>query len=65
MAVPDMSSYNFSASKCRKPVIDIQPELIAINPGSLSYPRQEGRRRSYIIMDLDKNGDAHFTINYI
>jgi len=48
-----------------RPIIDIQPDLIAINPGSLSYPRQEGRRRSYIIMDLDKNGDAHFTINYI
>lgn len=48
-----------------KPVVDIESDIIAINPGSLTYPRQEGRRPSFIIMDLDKNGDAHFTINYL
>ncbi len=48
-----------------KPVVDIDDDVIAVNPGSLTYPRQEGRRPSYIIMDLDKNGEAHFTINYI
>ena len=48
-----------------KPVIDIDGDVIAINPGSLAYPRQEGRRPSYIIMDLDRNGNAHFTINYL
>lgn len=48
-----------------RPVIDIDHGIIAINPGSLTYPRQEGRRPSFIIMDIDKNGEAHFTINYI
>ncbi len=48
-----------------KPVVDIEAGLITVNPGSLSYPRQEGRKASYIIMELDKAGDAHFTINYI
>ena len=48
-----------------KPVVDIGDGLIAINPGSLSYPRQEGRRPSYIIMELDKAGEARFSINYI
>ncbi|MBO5056248.1 MAG: metallophosphoesterase [Lachnospiraceae bacterium] len=48
-----------------RPVIDIESDIIAINPGSLTYPRQEGKKPSYIIMDLDKNGDAHFTINYL
>ena len=48
-----------------RPLVEINPDLMVINPGSLSYPRQEGRRRSFIIMDIDKNGDAHFTINYI
>lgn len=47
------------------PVVDIGPDLIAINPGSLSYPRQNGRHRSFIIMELAKDGEAHFTINYL
>lgn len=48
-----------------RPLIDIDQDVIAVNPGSLSYPRQEGRKPSYIIMDLDSKGEAHFTINYI
>ncbi|HIS56654.1 MAG: metallophosphoesterase family protein [Lachnospiraceae bacterium] len=39
--------------------------ITALNPGSLSYPRQEGRRPSYIIMEIDREGEAHFTINYL
>lgn len=48
-----------------RPSVDIEPDIIAVNPGSLTYPRQEGKRPSYIIMDLDREGKAHFTINYI
>ena len=48
-----------------KPVVDIDKGIIAINPGSLAYPRQEGRRPSFIIMELDKAGEAHFTVNYL
>ena len=40
-------------------------DIIAINPGSMTYPRQEGRKPSFIIMELDKEGNAHFTINYM
>ena len=48
-----------------KPVVDIDKNVIAVNPGSLSYPRQEGHRPSYILMEIDRNGEAHFTINYL
>lgn len=48
-----------------KPVIDKEDGIIAINPGSLTYPRQEGRKPSFIIMELDDKGDAHFTIHYL
>ena len=48
-----------------KPVVDIEDHLIAVNPGSLTYPRQEGHRPSYIIMDIDRKEKAHFTINYL
>lgn len=47
-----------------KPVVDLD-DVIAINPGSLTYPRQEGKRPSYIMMDIDREGQAHFTINYL
>ncbi|MBO5209727.1 MAG: YfcE family phosphodiesterase [Lachnospiraceae bacterium] len=48
-----------------KPVIDIGGEVTVINPGSLSYPRQEGRKPSYIIMEIDRNGEPHYTLNYV
>lgn len=48
-----------------RPVVDIEGGLVAVNPGSLTYPRQEGRRPSFVIMELDRKGEAHFTINYL
>ena len=48
-----------------RPLIDYGKNIIAINPGSLSYPRQEGRKPSYIIMEIDESGDADFQIRYV
>ena len=47
------------------PYLHEENGITALNPGSLSYPRQEGRRPSYIIMEIDKEGEAHYTINYL
>ncbi|MDO5418211.1 MAG: metallophosphoesterase [Lachnospiraceae bacterium] len=48
-----------------RPYFDDSEGIIVLNPGSLSYPRQEGRKPSYMIMELDENGDAHFTQHYL
>lgn len=51
-----------------KPLIDIpkgKGGVTAINPGSLSYPRQEGRRPSFILMELDRQGIAHYHLNFL
>lgn len=40
-------------------------DLIVLNPGSISYPRQDGHRPSYMLMELDREGNAHFTLNYL
>ena len=48
-----------------RPVIDKEGGVIAINPGSISYPRQEGRIPSYCIMELDENDKLHFSIKYL
>lgn len=37
-----------------RPVINENKGVIAINPGSLTYPRQEGRKPTYIIMEVEK-----------
>ena len=47
------------------PYLHQEDGITALNPGSISYPRQEGRRPSYIIMESDKEGEAHYTINYL
>jgi len=47
-----------------KPLIDLTGPVWAINPGSISLPRQEGYKPTFIIMDIDEKGQAHFTLNY-
>lgn len=47
-----------------KPVVDRGGSVIAVNPGSLSYPRQEGHRPSYAILEAEGE-DVRFTIEYI
>ncbi|MCR4896565.1 MAG: metallophosphoesterase [Lachnospiraceae bacterium] len=48
-----------------KPCVENRGGLVILNPGSLSYPRQEGREPSYIIMEDDRKGDWHYTIAYL
>ncbi len=47
-----------------RPLIHYGKKVIAINPGSLSYPRQEGKKPSYVIMEIDNSGKADFLIRY-
>ena len=47
------------------PSIDMSDDIITVNPGSITQPRQSGRRPSFILMEIDKDGEAHFTINYV
>lgn len=48
-----------------RPVVDVAEAVTALNPGSLSYPRQEGRRPSYIIMELAQGSEAKYKIYYL
>ncbi len=47
------------------PMIEEDEDMIILNPGSLSYPRQEGRRPSYIVMEIDESGEASFSLHYL
>lgn len=48
-----------------KPYIDTEGDVVVINPGSLSYPRQEGRCGTYIMMEIDSVGNANFELKYV
>lgn len=48
-----------------RPVLDYSRGIVTLNPGSISYPRQEGRKPSYAVMELDEAGEAHFRIEYL
>ena len=48
-----------------RPVLDIENGLTILNPGSISYPRQEGRQPSYIVMEIDGAGEVHYDIKYL
>ncbi len=48
-----------------RPVVDRSGKVTAVNPGSLSYPRQEGRRPSYVVMEVGDDGKADFRIEYL
>ncbi len=48
-----------------RPVVDRSGKVTAVNPGSLSYPRQEGRRPSYVLMELGEKNKLQFQIKYL
>lgn len=48
-----------------KPVIEEIDGVLAINPGSLSYPRQHGRKPSYVILETDKDRKMSAKIKYL
>lgn len=48
-----------------RPMIEVEKDIIAINPGSLSYPRQAGKRPSYIIMDVEPDKEVQFHLHFL
>lgn len=38
-----------------RPYLEQDPDITVLNPGSLSFPRQEGRKGSYMIMELEED----------
>ncbi len=48
-----------------RPMMEIKNGVVVLNPGSISYPRQDGRIPTYMIMEIDKFGDIHYTLRYI
>ena len=48
-----------------KPVFENVDGILAVNPGSLSYPRQAGRRPSYAVLETTDEGQITGEIRYL
>ena len=47
------------------PEIETVGGITVVNPGSLTLPRQPGRRTSYIIAETDEAGDVTFDLHFL
>lgn len=48
-----------------KPCLERYKGVTLLNPGSLSYPRQQGKKPSFMLMEIDDAGEIHYTLNYL
>lgn len=43
------------------PFLDIGEKVTILNPGSLSYPRQDGRQHTFMLIEVDAAGEFHYS----
>lgn len=48
-----------------KPFLETYGSLTMLNPGSLAYPRQAGRKPTYAVMEIDRDHEKHFRIGQL
>ena len=48
-----------------RPALTRDADLITLNPGSVAYPRQEGRKPSYMTMEWDEEGNVEIAQRYL
>ena len=48
-----------------RPLIQVEDDITFINPGSISYPRQQDKRCTYIMLEIDDNGEMSFTLKCV
>jgi hypothetical protein len=48
-----------------RPEVSFDENLMVLNPGSLTYPRQEGRSPSYIVLEMNEKNCIGYSIRYL
>ena len=48
-----------------KPMAEYEGDVLMLNPGSVTFPRQKGRRPSYIVMEAEEDGRLTWEIRYL
>ena len=47
------------------PFLSVGENVTILNPGSLSYPRQNGRKQTFLIMEVDSNNEIHYSQGHL
>jgi hypothetical protein len=47
------------------PLLDEGDDVTILNPGSLTYPRQPGRKKTFMIMNIDDDGNVSYVMDSI
>ena len=48
-----------------RPYLEVGEEITLLNPGSVSYPRQSGRKASYMIITMDSKGELSYQQQFL
>lgn len=48
-----------------RPLVLEKDDMLIMNPGSVAYPRQEGRRGSYIVLEMSETGEMSAEVKYL
>ncbi len=48
-----------------QPLIDTSSDVTALNPGSVSQPRQEGREKTYLVMNIEDDGRTEYVLCHL
>ena len=47
------------------PMAEYKSGLLILSPGSLAYPRQEGRKKTYLVLTLDRDGALNYELKSV
>lgn len=48
-----------------RPVQEEIDGILLLNPGSIAYPRQQGRRGTYMVMEIDNDNEVTVELKYV
>lgn len=48
-----------------KPYLRKADGMVILNPGSVTYPRQEGRKPSYLVMIIEESGQVEYAQRFL
>ena len=57
--------HHYFVSRDYDKLVENAQGILVINPGSLTYPRQRGRRPSYAVMQIEEGKDPQVEIRYL
>ncbi len=44
------------------PLLEYHPDMVVLNPGSISFPRQGDGVGTYALIEIDRTGQLHYTL---